>query len=101
VDTVERGGSLATLYADRIAVMAAGSGLDLGTLLGRVMAHEIGHLLLGTTAHQPHGLMRARWSRSALQFRVGLEWQFSRDDIERIDENLERRKAHAALSPRP
>jgi len=29
-----------------------------GTLLGRVVAHELGHVLLTTTAHSPKGLMR-------------------------------------------
>ena len=31
---------------------------DLGRALGRVLAHEIGHVLLGLPSHQPHGLMR-------------------------------------------
>src|SRR5437870_6988114 len=52
VDTEAGTGSLATAYADRIARMARAAGLDVGTLLGLVMAHEIGHLLLGTNAHR-------------------------------------------------
>ena len=31
----------------------------LGVVLGRALAHEIGHYLLGTAEHAPHGLMRA------------------------------------------
>lgn len=31
-------------------------------LLAHVMAHEIGHLLLGTNSHSERGIMRARWS---------------------------------------
>ena len=31
-------------------------------LLGRVMAHEIGHILLGTHAHSRTGIMRAVWT---------------------------------------
>jgi hypothetical protein len=30
-----------------------------GRAMGRVIAHEIGHVLLRTTGHAPHGLMRA------------------------------------------
>jgi hypothetical protein len=30
-----------------------------GRAIGRVIAHEIGHVLLRTTGHAPHGLMRA------------------------------------------
>jgi hypothetical protein len=32
----------------------------LGVVLGRAVAHEIGHYLLNTTGHARHGLMRAR-----------------------------------------
>jgi hypothetical protein len=31
----------------------------MGRAIGRVIAHEIGHVLLRTTGHAPHGLMRA------------------------------------------
>ena len=36
-------------------------------ILGYVMAHEIGHLLLGFHAHSSTGIMEARWSGSELQ----------------------------------
>lgn len=32
-----------------------------GRLLGRVLAHEIGHILLGSAQHQANGLMRAQY----------------------------------------
>jgi hypothetical protein len=31
-------------------------------MLGSVMAHEIGHLLLGSHAHAISGIMRGHWS---------------------------------------
>ena len=99
IDIAEERGSLATVYVDRIAAMAGASSLDLGTLLGRVMAHEIGHLLLGSTAHQPQGIMRATWSPSLLQRRFARDWQFSRDEVERLDKNLSLRMENRALSP--
>ncbi len=34
----------------------------LGVVLGRVVAHEIGHYLLGTSTHAGRGLMRARFT---------------------------------------
>jgi len=34
---------------------------QLGLVLGRVVAHEIGHYLLGTASHSRRGLMRARF----------------------------------------
>lgn len=35
--------------------------LDVGRALGRVLAHEIGHVLLAARDHQPRGLMRAAY----------------------------------------
>jgi hypothetical protein len=35
-------------------------------ILGHAMAHELGHLLLGTNSHSRDGLMRARWNRGDL-----------------------------------
>jgi hypothetical protein len=37
------------------------------TLLGYVIAHEIGHLLLGPDSHSSRGIMRARWGREDLE----------------------------------
>jgi hypothetical protein len=36
--------------------------VNLGPLLGDVVAHEIAHLLLGTNAHSDTGIMRPHWS---------------------------------------
>lgn len=42
---------LATVFADAVAKVAARDYVEPGTLLGRALAHEVGHLLLGTTDH--------------------------------------------------
>ena len=76
VDLEAGGGSLATIYADRVEVVAESAGLDAAELLGRATAHEIGHLLLGTNRHAPRGLMRASWSSSELRRRLSTEWLF-------------------------
>jgi hypothetical protein len=99
VDTHAGTGTLATVYSDRSARMAAAAGLDIGTVVGFVMAHEIGHLLMGTNLHQPDGLMRARWTPSALQRRFDRDWQFSRRDIDQLEINLKRRKQNLTMSP--
>jgi len=38
----------------------------LARMLGRALAHELGHYLLGSKGHTAAGLMRARWSVDAL-----------------------------------
>jgi hypothetical protein len=61
VDPQLRKGFLATVFADRVHVMVPRLHVQEGQLLGRVIAHEIGHLLLGTLTHPPTGLMRGHW----------------------------------------
>ncbi len=36
-------------------------------VVGHVVAHEVGHLLLGTTAHSRAGIMQANWETEQLQ----------------------------------
>jgi hypothetical protein len=38
----------------------------LGRALGRALSHELGHYLLRSKAHAPHGLMRATWPTDEL-----------------------------------
>jgi hypothetical protein len=40
---------------------------DVGLILGSVMAHEMGHLLLGSNSHAVSGIMRAHWEHSELR----------------------------------
>ena len=42
------------------------SDVELGTLLGHVLAHEIAHLLLGANSHSETGIMRAHWDNKDL-----------------------------------
>jgi hypothetical protein len=76
-------GWLATVFSDRILDAATRVGLDPGTLLGRVMAHEIGHLLLGGGYHGDAGVMRAEWP-DVLLTRTPGEWRFSAAEVARM-----------------
>jgi hypothetical protein len=40
--------------------------VSLAAVLGHVMAHEVGHLLLGFKAHSSQGIMRPHWQREEL-----------------------------------
>ena len=77
VDTKARTGVLATVYVDRIAGLAVNCAIDFGTLLGRAVAHEIGHLLLGTPQHADTGLMQALWSRESIRGSDADKWLFN------------------------
>jgi len=54
-------GRYADVFWNRAQELCANSNADLGQILGSVMAHEIGHLLLGVNSHSVSGLMQARW----------------------------------------
>ena len=54
-------GIIAGVYLDRTAAIARQIGADLHVVLGHTMAHEIGHLLLGTNSHARRGIMRPTW----------------------------------------
>ena len=56
-------GQLASIWWPRILDEAAGANMDVAILLGMVMAHEMGHLLLGSDSHSPTGIMRPGWTR--------------------------------------
>ena len=84
IDSSQHSGSLVTILADRIEATMVRTHVDVGTLLGRVMAHEIGHILIGTTRHSPTGLMRARWLDDELQRNLVSDWTLAPDDALRL-----------------
>ncbi len=59
-------GYFAYVFYDRIQELAQRRGLGYA-LLADVMAHEIGHLLLGSTSHSAGGIMCAHWNYEELR----------------------------------
>jgi len=59
-------GCYADLFYEPIEELGKKKHTRLGSILGHVAAHEIGHLLLGTHSHAPHGIMRAVWESGEL-----------------------------------
>src|SRR5207248_1226266 len=55
----------ADVFYDRIKERALASGVSVFQILGHVMAHELGHLLLRTSHHSAIGIMRARWDAAS------------------------------------
>jgi hypothetical protein len=91
VDGPVRFGALATVYVDRVIDLAAVARVEVPTLLGRTIAHEIGHLLLGTAAHAAVGVMRASWSPDALRHSTANDWRFTPADAEALRAAARRR----------
>ena len=86
-------GWLATVFSNRIDQAASRVDVEPGMLLGRVMAHEVGHLLLGSDYHGEAGLMRAEWPDSLLT-RTNDAWRFSMLEAARMHRVLESITGH-------
>jgi hypothetical protein len=59
-------GCYADLFYEPIRQLEEETHVSPSVILGHAMAHELGHLLLGTSSHSPSGLMRAHWTRDDL-----------------------------------
>ena len=88
IDASQRAGVLATIYVDRVERMAELSEADSAWLLGRAIAHELGHLLLATNSHSPTGLMRAQWTSQEIRGNLTPDWVFTQKDSEAIRRRL-------------
>ncbi len=76
-------GWLATVFSNRIGAAATRVGVEPGTLLGLVMAHEVAHLLLGIGYHGETGIMRADWPDGPFNRTAG-QWRFSTLEAARL-----------------
>ena len=59
-------GNYAVVYFRTLQSSKAAKRLNSGELLGHVVAHELGHLLLGLHSHSATGLMSAMWQATEL-----------------------------------
>jgi hypothetical protein len=99
LDTAAGGGTLATVFADRIVIFAERADMDRGALVGYAIAHELGHLLLGTAAHSRGGLMRAVWTVPEIRRRLAVDWRFSTKEAQLVSAG--RRSAGTARERQP
>ena len=72
---------LATVYFDHVAALAKVAGTDVAVLLGRAVAHELGHLLMRTPTHARRGLMRPSWTLGELRGNRAADWVFTTGDV--------------------
>jgi hypothetical protein len=79
IDATTSTGTLSTVFVDRVDWLAATGKAVRADVLGRAIAHEIGHQILGSNAHSPRGLMRETWTADELTRNRAEDWQFSRE----------------------
>lgn len=96
IDPTAGSGTLATIFINRVEDSARHAGSDLALLLGRAIAHEVGHLILRTNTHADEGLMRAIWTEQELARNVHDDWVFASSDRRQIRAALQRAGTRAA-----
>jgi hypothetical protein len=93
-------GCYSDVFYDRVAELHANWNESLADTLGNVMAHELGHLLLGSNSHNGLGIMRARWQSEELRglARGGL-W-FTNEQANRMSRRLNGARPTVELAAR-
>ena len=81
-DKAGRGGMAFVLF-DRVEDSASSHHVSISRILGQVIAHELGHLLLPGNSHSERGIMRAKWN-----LRSGLLEYFTAAQAEMIRQRL-------------
>jgi hypothetical protein len=77
-------GNRGAVFLARVRAMEEpyASRIGLGRLLGCVLAHEIGHMLLNSNAHSPEGIMIAHFGDAEVQKAVQRHLTFTRSNRE-------------------
>ena len=93
-------GCYSDVFYDRAMQLHADWKVRLADILGNVMAHELGHLLLGSNSHSGFGIMRAHWRSEELRrlSRDGL-W-FTNEEAYRMSRRLNRARPTRELAAR-
>ncbi len=76
IDTTTGTGTMATVFIDRVTRLAHHARIDVATVLARALAHEIGHLILGSNEHSHAGIMREAWTAQQLTSTRAQDWHF-------------------------
>jgi hypothetical protein len=89
------------LWADHVARVVGAHGhylllgggaprlrLEMGRLLGRSLAHELGHYLLGTKGHTEMGLMRAHYDASDARVSVQSDYTLNGNQVAALNRTL-------------
>jgi hypothetical protein len=92
-----KAGPHAFVYYDTIERLSVPSSVT--RILGHALAHEIGHVLLETTKHSEHGLMKARWSKLDFQRTAVSFLEFSSDQGRNLQDGALRRAGNRRYRP--
>jgi hypothetical protein len=88
-------GCYSDVFYDRTTELQASWHVRLADILGNVIAHELGHLLLGSNSHASIGIMRARWQGEELSRMTRGNLLFTAEQSDHMRAKL---KAHPPLA---
>jgi hypothetical protein len=93
-------GCYSDVFYERAMELHADWKVNLSDLLGNVMAHELGHLLLGSNSHSPAGIMHAHWQGEELQRLSRGNLRFTDEQAHHMRGKLRVARPAAALAAR-
>jgi len=88
----ERPAAHAYVFNHRVEEAAEQSSCSGFRLLGHVMAHEVGHLLLGVNEHSSRGIMRPKWLKQQLTQAESGQLVFPRGQAARLQAAIRARQ---------
>jgi hypothetical protein len=77
-------GHYAYVFADRVKYRAQLEQISESQLLGCVICHELGHVLLQSSTHSRWGIMRVRWDRNDLKYITWGQLTFTHEEADMI-----------------
>lgn len=77
-------GNRVAVFVGRIRQVRTEGQLPEGVVLGHVMAHEIGHLILGENSHAPGGIMKPAFGPNEWERAVSGRLRFDAEQAQRI-----------------
>ena len=86
-------GRIGYVIYERIKDVAAGGPSSTGEILGIIIAHDVGRLILGAGSGTFSGIMNRTWNREALQQVNPMSLSFTPPEIERLNAALDRDSA--------
>lgn len=82
---------IAYVCYSRVRALSYSTSFTPDELLGLAIAHEIGHLLLGTNEHSNRGILRERWRTRDLEKRYWEEFLFTTEQAQRLQRAVKTR----------
>jgi hypothetical protein len=83
---------IANIFWNRVEEQAQRLNVSAPRLMGHTIAHELGHLLLGSNSHSPAGIMTARWDATTVTRTCQEGLYFNHQQSELIRSEVRRRQ---------